>query len=181
MELALVLALIIIITALAYPSLDAMYGSYRATAAADMVRASWASARSRAVNDGQSYRFAVVFGKGNYRIAPDSADAWSGGDGAANSTTPPLIVEDALPKGVCFTNSGPGGGGDLSPSSDTVLPPGSVDPASYTPTAVFLPDGTARDDVEITFVTRGAQPVVLRLRALTGIVTVKTLTPQGGR
>ena len=30
--------------------------------------------------------------------------------------------------------------------------------------AVFLPDGTARDDVEVRFQARGARTVVLRLR-----------------
>jgi hypothetical protein len=41
--------------------------------------------------------------------------------------------------------------------------------------AVFLPDGTARGDAALVFRARGCRPVVLRLRALTGIVTGKLL------
>ena len=37
----------------------------------------------------------------------------------------------------------------------------------------ILPDGTARDDVNIIFQGRGARPMVLNLRALTGVVTAK--------
>src|SRR5438045_428621 len=78
LELVLVIALLGILTAISYPSLDSMYGHYQLTAATDMVRAGWASARSRALDEGRPYRFAVVPNQGNFRIAPDSSDFWSG-------------------------------------------------------------------------------------------------------
>ena len=42
-----------------------------------------------------------------------------------------------------------------------------------TTVAVFLPDGTARDDAEIRFQVKGAMPKSVKLRALTGGVSVQ--------
>lgn len=177
-ELVLVLALLIVLTTIIYPSLDAMYGEYRLTQAADMVRAAWATARSRALDEGRPYRFAVVPDRGNYRVAPDSADFWAGnGDmpEAVDAATPPLILADVLPRGVRFTDAQDARAGQLDPGGESVLPADAIPPDAWSTAAVFLPDGTARDDVEIVFTARGARPLVVRLRALTGVVTVRPL------
>jgi prepilin-type N-terminal cleavage/methylation domain-containing protein len=178
-ELLLVLAILVVLAALAFPSLDSMYGSFKVTAASDAVRSAWAQARARAINDGQAYRFCVVPGKGNFRIAPDLDDFWTGNGGSAANTDPanaPLIVEDALPQGVRFITSKPGqGGGGDDNSRDTMVPPGGVDPSSWSSPIVFLPNGTARDDMEYTLRTRGARPVVVHLRGLTGVGTTRSV------
>ena len=44
----------------------------------------------------------------------------------------------------------------------------------------FLPDGTASADKTMTIQAEGYRPVQLRVRALTGAVTVETL-PSGGK
>jgi type II secretory pathway pseudopilin PulG len=181
-ELVLVLVILIILAALIYPSFDAMYGGYRLTGAADMVRAAWASARARALEEGRPYRFAVVPGKGNYRIAPDSADFWAGNNStpdANGADNPPLVVEDALPKGVRFATVEALRNNGLDQGSDSVLPQGSIDSSVWNPVATFLPDGNAREDVEIAFHGRGGRPLILRLRGLTGVVTVKTFEAEG--
>src|SRR5713226_8115007 len=59
----------VILAAIAYPSLDSLLGTFRMNAAADMVRANWADARAYAMNEGRAYRFAVISGKGNFRVA----------------------------------------------------------------------------------------------------------------
>jgi prepilin-type N-terminal cleavage/methylation domain-containing protein len=176
-ELLLVMAVIVVLAAVSYPSLDAMYGNFKVTAATDTVRGIWAEGRAHAMNEGRLYRFSVVPGKGNYRLAPDSADYWVGDSNPAEApdpANPPLVVEAALPKGVAFTL----GKGDQrptgSPGGDTVLPEGKVDPSAWSAVATFLPDGTTREDVDLVFQARGAQPVSLKLRGLTGVVTVKT-------
>src|ERR1700756_3400429 len=78
-ELLLVLALLVLLAAIAYPTLDGVLATFRMTEAADMVRANWADARAYAMNEGRSYRFAVISGKGNFRVAPDSPEFWGGG------------------------------------------------------------------------------------------------------
>lgn len=163
-ELMLVLAMLVVLAAVAIPSMDSMSGTFRVTEAADMVRAKWALARSHAMNECRPYRFAVVPSRGNFRLAPDSSEFWaggnpSGGSGSSGGDQPALVQEDSLPKGVRFSEGGnPAEGG-------------------WQKVAVFLPDGRAENDVEITFTCQGALPVVLRLRALTGAVTVRTINP----
>jgi prepilin-type N-terminal cleavage/methylation domain-containing protein len=167
LEVTLVLAVIVLVAAMAYPSIEAMYGDVRLTAAADQIRARWADARTKAIEEGRAYRFAVQ-ADGKFRVAPDADDFWSGGGGtpAANTESndpdaPPLILEDALPKGVLFgdeTNSG--GGSDGGP---------------WTTILKFFPDGTASADRTITIQAEGYRTVQLKVRALTGAVTVETL------
>lgn len=179
-ELVLVLAVLVVLAAFTLPSMDAMYGNFRLAAAADMVRANWAAARAHALDEGRPYRFAIVPNHGNFRIAPDSGDFW----GSANvpdlteSTEPPLVLEDVLPRGVRFTSPDALQSGAVDLSGDAVLSPGSIDPSMWSRTVTFLPDGTTNEDVEIAFHGRGGQPVVLKLRALTGVVTMKSIAAE---
>ena len=170
LEVTLVLALLAIVTALAYPSIDGMYGHHRLTAALDEVRGAWASGRAHAIEEGTPYRFSVVLGKGNFRLAPDSPEYWEGGNPPSGNGTQAVVITGALPRGVTFAN-GNGGAGPAGGNPDTVL--ASVSPSQYQTLAVFLPDGTARNDVEIRFIVRGAAPAVLRLRSMTGVVSVQ--------
>ena len=181
-ELILVLALLVILGALAYPSLDEMYGDNRLSAASDMVRAAWASARSHALDEGQAYRFAILPGEGNFRVAPDSSQFWGGNNSdnsnpqseAYDNSNSSFVFEDVLPKGVRFAlpDSLQGGGGPS--SGDSSAPVGSVDPSSWHNLATFLPDGTAMQDVEIAFQRGGSRPVILKLKGITGIITLRT-------
>ena len=57
--------------------------------------------------------------------------------------------------------------------------PGAADSGAWMPVVAFLPDGTARDDATVTLVARGCRPVILRIRGLTGVITVKT--PEASR
>src|SRR5262249_10329826 len=95
---------------------------------------------------------------------------------SADAANQHYIFEDALPRGVTFTtaeDANPAQGGD------TVLPIGSVESSQWSPTAIFLPNGTALDNVEIVFQARGCRPRALRLRALTGVVTSRNLGREG--
>src|SRR5437588_5623421 len=59
-ELVLVMAILVMLAAVATPTLDSLYGTFRVTAAADSIRAAWADARTHAMNEGCAYRFSVV-------------------------------------------------------------------------------------------------------------------------
>jgi prepilin-type N-terminal cleavage/methylation domain-containing protein len=170
LEVLLVLVVIVMLAAMAYPSIEAMYSDVRLNAAADQIRAAWADARGKAIEEGRPYRFAVQ-PDGQYRVAPDGADFWNGGDtpaAATSSDTPPLVLEDSLPKGVTFADGGINGG-----NAD----PSAGDSGPWQTIVRFLPDGTASQDVEIVFQAEsGGRPLSLRLRGLTGSVT----TPQAG-
>jgi Tfp pilus assembly protein FimT len=158
------MALVVVIAAMAWPSIEVMYGDVKLTAAADQVRACWADARTKAIEEGRAYRFAVQ-PDGKFRIAPDAGDFWSGGGSGDNSDSndpdsPPLVIEDSLPTGLTFgdeTNSGEGTDGP------------------WTTILRFLSDGTASADRAINIQAEGYRTVQLKVRALTGAVTVDTL------
>jgi type II secretory pathway pseudopilin PulG len=176
LEVTLVCVVLVVVAGISLPLMSSMYTTHKLRAATDTVRAGWASARTRAIEDGRSYRFSVVAGKGNFRIAPDNPAYWSGGAPPSEDNNPAMLMEDALPKGISFAIGNSGGGGN--PKADTILPPGSVQPNQYATVAVFEPDGTAhdpngQDDLTITFDLPGARAQVLSLRGMTATSTVR--------
>jgi hypothetical protein len=175
-----VLALLIVLAAFVYPSVDAMYGHSRLTQSADQVRAAWAAARAQAIDEGRPYRFAVVPNKGNYRVAPDSPDYWSGNTVPASldPANPTLVLSEALPKGIRFSTADVPSGTVPATGEASSLPTGNVPPGMWSNKAVFFPDGTAREDVEVIFGAVGTREIILKLRALTGAVTVRTVHPK---
>ena len=116
---------------------------------------------------------------GSTTVAPDGSRSGANGTvtnpDAQNTVTPfmdsntpdpdgtakhGIIVEDRLPTGVRF------GTKDTPVNTDSEEGDG-----DYVTIAVFMPDGTALDDVEIVFAAKGASPITLRLRGLTGTAT----------
>src|SRR5262245_6195396 len=176
-ELMLVIGILVILSTLAYPSLEAMYGQHRVTSAVDGVRAIWTQGRAHALNEGRPYRFSVVYNQAHYRLAPDSSEFWPG-SGNANEiiassddeAAPPVVLEETLPTGVRFTTTDTPGGG-----SERDMPAGSVPPSAYSTVVTFRPDGTASRDVELVFRARGARAVNLTLRGFTCVATPRPL------
>ena len=83
-EMLVVVAIIVVLAALAIPSMDAFFSEYRLNAGTDAVRANWELARTHSMNEGRAYRFAVVHDKGNFRIAPDTSQFWGDGGSMAD-------------------------------------------------------------------------------------------------
>jgi prepilin-type N-terminal cleavage/methylation domain-containing protein len=182
-EVILVSAILCSLAMLAVPVFDTMSSSMRLTEAADQIRAAWADARAHAISEGRPYRFSYLPNRGNYRVAPDANDFWSSAgtqSTTASGNTPvnqqhAYIGENRLPRGVRLAStdpSAPGAGGGGATGNDSFLPVGSISPGSWEKGAVFQPDGSA-DDLEISFNSRGNRPLILRLRGLTGAVTVR--------
>lgn len=147
LEILVVVAIIVTIMAIGYPMLDGMSEPYRVQGAVDATKAAFAQAHVHAMDEGRPYRFCVVPGRGNFRVAPDSDEYWSGGDAPdINSDTPALTSEDTLPTDVRFIFNG---NGDGKTEENYVV--GKVDPGQWVPVVVFYPDGTASEDVQIAF------------------------------
>ena len=186
-EMVIVVALIVLLSGLAIPSIESMYADYKLQSAVDQVGGKWALARTRAVTDGRPYRFSVGPGGDSFRVAPDDSQFW-GGDAppAADGTVTPLVVEDSLPRGIQFAvpdttdpnTTDPSGAGQPAPSA---VPNSSAtgSGSGWNTVAVFLPDGTAQQDVEIVFRMPNCAPVSLCLRALTGGVSSRRLGADG--
>lgn len=185
LELVIVLALLVVLTGIIYPSFDTMYADYKVTAASDMVRAGWATARSHAINESRPYRFSIIPDRGNFRIAPDSSEFWAGGNDAppsASDPNQPVFTQDGtLPREIRFVTIEALQNGAVAAGGESALPAGGVDPNLWVTRAVFLPDGTVAEDIEQPIQGKAARPVIVSLRALTGVMSVRTYTPEGNR
>jgi type II secretion system protein H len=168
LELILVLAIIVMVLAVAYPSLDSMVTDARLKAGADHLRARFAEARSHAILSNQPYVFSVKPGESGYRLAPDTSDPTNQAAAAnppANGQEGTVVVEDVMPNNIKFNLdranvSGAGSDG-------------------YVGILTFLPEGGCDDDKTIRLDLQGANPIEISVRALTGAVTVRTLGPGG--
>jgi len=166
-ELVLVMAIMLILAALVAPMIfDAMYTGAKVNAAADVVRTRWLECQTHAVEEQQPYRFAVIPNTGKFKIEP-----WpqaNGGDqggsgmpsdpGSSDSSKKGVTIEDRLPQGIRFgTKDAPVNiHGDESENGD------------YVTVAIFMIDGLAQDDVEISFGGPGVATVTIRLEAASG-------------
>jgi prepilin-type N-terminal cleavage/methylation domain-containing protein len=186
LELTLVLALIVVLLALAVPSLMGLYGEVKTDAAVDAFRAALVAARARAIEDGRPYSVAVLPGTGHYRIAPDSPSYWPGsGDSQPASLGPaPLVLTSLLPDRVQFAIDGSRAQDETSTTGELPNNTDSVDSGQWTRqsiVATFLPDGTALSDCKVTFHLAGSRPQVVRMRALTGSVSAGYLDTGSGQ
>jgi prepilin-type N-terminal cleavage/methylation domain-containing protein len=175
-EIVMVLAVVLILSAIAYPSLKSMYGYHKLNGAVDTVKGAWAEARSRAINEGRPYRFSVEPGGTHFRVAPDQEEYWSGNSGPNNDPQGKgMVLKHSLPSGVHFSvNADSSAPPEPVASSKDKDEENSKPSGEWTTGAVFLPNGQARDDVKITFQVRGVQPKALQLRGLTGSVSTVT-------
>ena len=174
LEVLLATAVLLMLAAVCYPSLKSSYGYYKLTGGIDSVRAGWAMARARAVEEGRPYRFSVEPNGSRFRVAPDRSDYWSGSIPDNDSQGKGMVLEKALPGGVVFSINGKPKGNLPEDKS----PPGSEEKAKFsgvewTTAVVFLPDGTAKDDLDILFEVEGTRATRVRLRGLTAAVTVQ--------
>ena len=157
LEVLLVMAIIIIIMAVAYPSMEAWWGDSRVQAAADEVRGAWAEARARSIDAGIPYRFAVKPNQEQYRIAPDLAEHWEGIAESEQDSDDGKIMVGSLPRNIFFRLD--------SEAMETA--------GGWRTVATFLPDGTCKDDARIVLRADGCQPLVVSVRSLTGITRVQ--------
>src|SRR5262245_46560038 len=123
MELMLVVAIIVAVGALVTPFMDAFFEPHTVQAALDQIRAEWTETRTPAMSEGIPYRFSVKPNTGEFRIEPD--------DPSDRPADEKGCEPRKLPSGIVFGSGDP---------SATTGPAG-----EFTPVAVFLADGTARD------------------------------------
>jgi len=175
-EIILVMAILVIISAMSVPSLQSMYGSYKLNGGVDSVRSAWADARARAIEEGRPYRFSVEQDGSSYRVAPNQDDYWTGGNGPDDDPNGRgLILEKSLPAGVRFSVNGePSNPSPAEEPTKDTLDEKPVTTSNWTTAVIFEPDGTSKQDVGVLFTVRGCKPTTLQLRGMTGTVSVKT-------
>jgi prepilin-type N-terminal cleavage/methylation domain-containing protein len=162
LELLLVLAIVVMAAAISVPVVTAMLADAHITAGADMVRARIADTRARALDSGVPWKIAYLPGTGVLQYAAeDDADHWS--DTSQEPDETPDFVRSELHKDVILAANrddiaGSAGGGQASGGWQTL--------------AVFTADGGARDDGMVYVGKAGMMPLRLRVRGLTGAVTL---------
>jgi len=159
LEMVLVLLLIVAAASFAVPMLDSMMHPNQVAAAIDAVRTQFELTRARAMEEGRPYRFSIMDGGDSFQVEPDDADV---------NSDKGFEIKGKLPEPCLFVSSGTG----IIDASAT--PQG----GSLKTIAVFLPDGTARDDAELSFGRPGLARATVRLRAITGAVNLLT-QPKG--
>jgi prepilin-type N-terminal cleavage/methylation domain-containing protein len=170
-ELMVAMAVIVIIGAIAAPSLTNSYSSYRLKSAADGISAAFAKARSKAMRTGCAYRVSIMPETGNYRIAPENPDAMTN---KSAQPADPLVVEDHLPDGVQISIGSTTPSDPTNPTANLGSSVGASDTGSYIVAAVFQADGSARNDVQVVLTMKGTAPMTVKLRGMTGSVTMET-------
>jgi len=172
-ECIVVLVILLVAAAVVTPTLSSMSGKTPLNAAADVVKARWADARSRALAEGRPYRFAVMEGTGKFRVAPDSSEFWGDGGSSpstsSDSTQPPLVIDGSLEQEVGYDIRFSSGNGSAQGGGQSGG--GSGGGGNWSCPIVFLPDGTTEQDAQIAFGANGAAGVTLRVRAVTGAAT----------
>jgi len=160
LEMILVMMLIVIAASFAAPMMDSLLHPNQVGAAIDAVRTSFEQTRARAMEEGRPFRFSVVEGGDNYKIEPDDTDV---------NPDEGFTVTGKLPEPCLFVPNGTG-----------IIDPGTTasQGGALKSVAVFLPDGTARDDVDLSFGRPGLARATLRLRAITGAVNLMS-QPKG--
>jgi len=162
LEVILVVSILVILSSLVLPSLSRLQDDAKLDNSADAVRSAWTEARSHAVEEGQSYRFAITADSGTFRIAPDRDTYWNGDTPATDDSNPAYVAESDLPEGIRFA---------ISPDSPGLTP----DASGWTRVATFLTDGTCQEtSIEIRFSMNEMPPRIVRMRGMTGNVTVST-------
>jgi prepilin-type N-terminal cleavage/methylation domain-containing protein len=177
LELLLVLGLLVIIAAMAAPTLRRPMEAQKLRKSADLVQAQWSKARIRAMKAGQIFVFQYQPVSGRFRVVPWYSEDLlvEAGEGVdpANPAAGSLAVLDELPEGIEFlTSMTRSESRSLAIEQELSEMSGSAaEENSWSAPIMFYPDGTT-STAELVLTNEYDDVVTLRLRGLTGIARV---------
>jgi hypothetical protein len=177
-ELMLVLVVLVLIGALAWPALDRPLARQRLRYAGDQVRTSWARARNQAMTSGETCLFYYQPGGGQFYVqqaggdgafaAPSNSVAF-GADVPGGIAQSPAPAGEHLPAGVQFaegtTAEDPrvAGFGAGQAASSAV----GAEALNWAPPVAFFPDGTATT-LQLVLANGDGSRILVELRGMTG-------------
>ena len=192
-ELLLVLGVVAVIIAVAWPNVLRLSGQQRLIDSSDKVRSLAASARVHAIDSGLVYQFRYEPGGRHFVVIPferefETVNPNSRGAGTATGLGRFSKASGLLPEGVKFfapslletTSSSASNGTGQKLSSDAVsglADAAKLEQVSWSGPVLFQPDGTAAD-ATVELVDRHNQHVTMRVRGVTGAVAVSRLHQQ---
>ena len=187
LEVLLVLALLVVAAALAWPVLDRTFAGSRLRKSADLVRAVWSQARIDAMAYGRTHAFVCRGGTNEFNY-----DVWTGEDlmldQAEHAPADDNLGNDRhLPQGLTFVSveavnaaRGPQEsdsgfkqkGATASFSADATAPAAGAKAAGPTLSPIlFFADGTA-SDARLIIANDSGRQIAITLRGLTGVALV---------
>jgi prepilin-type N-terminal cleavage/methylation domain-containing protein len=182
LELLLVLALLVVIAAIAAPSLERPMEAEKLRRCAQLVQAQWGKARVRAMQSGQTIVFQYQTDSGRYRVQPWYSDDYllegnqfvdataTAASGASMDEMLSLAGIGELPEGVKFQTSislSETRSLEIEEELSKLSNSASAD-ESWSAPVLFFPDGTTTT-TETTLVNESGSYVIVRLRGLTGV------------
>lgn len=159
LEILLVLAVLVVITALAVPAATTVFSGQQLRTTADVIRARFADCRVRAVKSGDVYGFFYKPGSGEYWMAPVN----TGFRSLVNGTPP--SNQHVLENEVIFIAGETMQDGRSKVAAENIA----ADFLAYRP-ILFYPDGTSQDAV-VVLQSKNEMQIHLELRGLTGVAS----------
>ena len=182
MELLLVIAIMVVVTAVAAPAVQQTLANQSLKKSADRVRVAMGQARVKAIKNGEEYAVFISPGGSFFNVAPfrtfEQQGALAGQreldlvEGRATS-----FEDDLLPRGVVFVAAEAAVDSRGADILATTGSKGALEPI------FFYPDGTSQDAI-ITLQNQKQATIEVHLRGLTGIAkTVRPdfVEPEGGQ
>lgn len=181
-EVLLTLALLVIVSGLAWTALQRPLARQRLRSAADAVRSEWCQARVDAMESGRTYTFRYMVHGDRYHLGPqgDSSSAESPASAQASTSDeedlgedprPPPVDKTLLP-GIRFLS--PEGSGDLGAMGD-YPETRAADGGEWSDPIYFYADGST-SDAHVLLAADRHSAIRLQLRGVTGSVTVEDAT-----
>lgn len=191
MELLLVLTVVAVIVAVAWPNVMRLSGRQKLTEAAERVRAVAASARVHAIESGLVYQFRYEPGGTHFLTVPFEREFESVSPNAKGTGTALGRFSKAsgvLPKGVTFaaptlTGSSSSNAAATAMGTGQKLPSialeglpdaGTLGTLSWSGPIQFQPDGSSMD-MSLDLIDKRNQRITLRIRGVTGSIGVSRL------
>lgn len=185
-EVLLVLTVLAMLAAVAYPALDRPMADQRLRKAADKVRTAWAKARVDAMSSGETFVFRCTLDADEYTIeaqaGPESVSSMTSSnagqfDDTSVETTEPLSSKTRkLPRDVRFVD------GEVEFDTRATILADSADETGGDLTGdclepiLFYPDGTT-STATLTLESKYERRIELSVRGLTGVITVGDTYP----
>jgi prepilin-type N-terminal cleavage/methylation domain-containing protein len=173
-EILLVLALLVIISAISVPLLAGSFSRAALFGAGDLLRGAWAKSRLAAMQSGQTHVFRFELNGGRFQIVALSAlnapansepEATIEGENPEVEPDPPELVrlsQNRLPEGIIFS------GGNVASSAQLMATLPAAGGSAWSQPILFYPDGTT-SDASLLLANEKQVAIRVTLRGLTGI------------
>ena len=174
-EIILVLAILVLVAAAAWPSIDRSLADQRLRDAADVVRAKWQHARAKAMSSGVAYQFCYSPDERTFWIEP--CEDTTAADVTANpSGTTSEADRSELPEQVTFVEGKVAGSSTETLPTDTSTTMEQSQPLEPETTeqnapVIFSPDGTC-STAELTLRNDHDRVITVSIHGLTAIAVV---------